>query len=220
MLVNETFFINSCDDYELNIKRKSKLEFRISYDDTKELKAIVFDIGGFGANTNLSFLDSARVALAKKFNILVVHVFHHCFAIRHNEQDKRYSCTFEMNDEGLKQLEMALNFFNLKAKDGLSKANAFSISIELGKLLVQLKKEGKIEDKSTKNVRKFLAVPPNDEYQNYGVMAALDHINALKFIQNTFKLHHLPTIVGGGVLRCLYSKFDGKILSLRHSSCC
>ena len=82
MLVNETFFINSCDDYELNIKRKSKLEFRISYDDTKELKAIVFDIGGFGANTNLSFLDSARVALAKKFNILVVHVFHHCFVFK------------------------------------------------------------------------------------------------------------------------------------------
>ncbi len=31
MLINQTFEIDSCDDVELNIKRTSKLEYRISY---------------------------------------------------------------------------------------------------------------------------------------------------------------------------------------------
>ncbi|MPB16591.1 DUF2920 family protein, partial [Campylobacter lari] len=35
MLKNETYFINSCDDVELGIKRESKLEYRISYDNEK-----------------------------------------------------------------------------------------------------------------------------------------------------------------------------------------
>ncbi len=42
MLINQSFEIDSCDDVELNIKRTSKLEYRISYDDEKEIKAIVF----------------------------------------------------------------------------------------------------------------------------------------------------------------------------------
>ncbi|MBT0826914.1 DUF2920 family protein, partial [Campylobacter lari] len=32
MLINQTYFIDSCDDVELNIKRKNKLEYRITYD--------------------------------------------------------------------------------------------------------------------------------------------------------------------------------------------
>ncbi|ENJ6153011.1 DUF2920 family protein, partial [Campylobacter jejuni] len=52
MLINQTFEIDSCDDVELGIKRTSKLEYRISYDDEKDIKAIVFIIGGYGANAN------------------------------------------------------------------------------------------------------------------------------------------------------------------------
>ncbi|MGU5519825.1 DUF2920 family protein [Campylobacter jejuni] len=37
------------------MKRTSKLEYRISYDDEKEIKAIVFIIGGYGANANIYF---------------------------------------------------------------------------------------------------------------------------------------------------------------------
>ncbi|EAI6117351.1 DUF2920 family protein, partial [Campylobacter coli] len=59
MLINQTFEIDSCDDVELGIKRTSKLEYRISYDE-KEIKAIVFIIGGYGANANISFLDFDR----------------------------------------------------------------------------------------------------------------------------------------------------------------
>ncbi len=54
MLINQSFEIDSCDDVELNIKRTSKLEYRISYDDEKEMKAIVFIIGVW-SNANIFF---------------------------------------------------------------------------------------------------------------------------------------------------------------------
>ncbi len=40
-------------------------------------------------------------------------------------------------------------------------------------------------------------IPPNGDYQNYGIMAALDHINALKDLVKRFpKLADLPKIMG------------------------
>lgn len=75
MLINQTFEIDSCDDVELNIKRTSKLEYRISYDDEKDIKAIVFIVGGFGANANISFLDFDREYIAKNFDVVVIPCF-------------------------------------------------------------------------------------------------------------------------------------------------
>ncbi|MCR6592022.1 DUF2920 family protein, partial [Campylobacter insulaenigrae] len=41
--------------------------------------------------------------------------------------------------------------------------------------------------------------PPNNEYQNFGIMAAIDHINALKDILNKYpQFKTLPKIYGGG----------------------
>ena len=89
MLVDKSYLIKSCDDVELGIKRKSKLEYRISYDETKELEAIVFIIGGFGSSANLSFMDFTRQNLAKNFPILAVNVLYHCFSNRFNEEDSK-----------------------------------------------------------------------------------------------------------------------------------
>ncbi|HEC1794193.1 TPA: DUF2920 family protein [Campylobacter lari] len=49
MLQTKFFQIPSFDDIELNIQRQSLLDFRIDYDDEKEIEAIVFllpDLGG------------------------------------------------------------------------------------------------------------------------------------------------------------------------------
>ncbi|MCD4859312.1 DUF2920 family protein, partial [Campylobacter coli] len=35
MIVSKTYEIDSCDDVELDIKRESKLEFKLWYDDEK-----------------------------------------------------------------------------------------------------------------------------------------------------------------------------------------
>lgn len=38
MIVSKAYEIDSCDDVELGIKRESKLEFKLWYDDKKHLK--------------------------------------------------------------------------------------------------------------------------------------------------------------------------------------
>lgn len=44
MLQSKTYKIKSCDDEELGIKRDSLLEFKLDYDDEKEMKALFFFI--------------------------------------------------------------------------------------------------------------------------------------------------------------------------------
>lgn len=47
-------------------------------------------------------------------------------------------------------------------------------------------------------------IPPNDEYQNYGIMAAIDHINALKDIMKKFpQFQTLPKIYEGGLMEVI-----------------
>ncbi len=52
MIINQIYSIDSCDDVELNIKRGSKLEFRLTYDDSKEIEAIVCIIPGGAEDMN------------------------------------------------------------------------------------------------------------------------------------------------------------------------
>nr|WP_289626334.1 DUF2920 family protein [Campylobacter jejuni] len=98
MLINQSFEIDSCDDVELNIKRTSKLEYRISYDDEKEMKAIVFIIGGYGA-MQIFFLDSYRNYIAKNFDVVAVHVFYHCFCQRRSDVEKYSAFTIFTKDD-------------------------------------------------------------------------------------------------------------------------
>ena len=46
MIQHKSYEITSTDDIELGIKRKSKLEFKVSFDETKEMKALFVYITG------------------------------------------------------------------------------------------------------------------------------------------------------------------------------
>ncbi|EGT2861460.1 DUF2920 family protein [Campylobacter coli] len=180
MLINQTFEIDSCDDVELNIKRTSKLEYRISYDDEKDIKAIVFIVGGFGANANISFLDFDREYIAKNFNVVVIHVFYHCFCARQSI-DQKYNPKLIPN------------------QDDLERINGILKNINLGHLSVNKMKQAGLVDESQKIELSCDFIPPNGDYQNFGIMAAIDHINALKDLVKRFpKFADLPKIYGGG----------------------
>ncbi|EGC6740226.1 DUF2920 family protein [Campylobacter lari] len=196
MLKNETYFINSCDDVELGIKRESKLEYRISYDNEKTMKAIVFIIGGYGANANIEILDFYRMYFAKKFNVIAVSVFYHCFAVRRSN-DQRYYAITKFMEEDIPNLATVLNAFNISSFD-LNINNADAYYTMLNNFLYNLKKNNEIDA----NYKVYLTstfVPSNNEYQNYGIMAAIDHINVLKDIIKKYpKFKFLPKIYGGG----------------------
>ncbi|EAH9801868.1 DUF2920 family protein [Campylobacter jejuni] len=196
MLINQTFEIDSCDDVELNIKRTSKLEYRISYDDEKDLKAIVFITGGFGANANISFLDFDREYIAKNFDVVVVHVFYHCFCARQSI-DQKYNPKLIPNQDDLERVNGILKNINL-GHLSVNKDN-FEQIIPLIEQKVNEMKQAGLVDESQKIELSCDFIPPNGDYQNYGIMAAIDHINALKDLVKRFpEFADLPKIYGGG----------------------
>ncbi|OEW16708.1 carbonic anhydrase [Campylobacter sp. BCW_6879] len=195
MLINQTFEIDSCDDEELGIGRISKLEYRISYDDEKDIKAIVFMVGGFGSNQNISFLDFDREYIAKKFDVVVVNVFYHCFCHRQSTESK-YSASVVMQDKDIRKLKSAFDHFGINFEhDGRNIKDSLAC---LEDMIQTLKKQNKINQDFKLSLTGTL-VPPNGEYQNFGIMAAIDHINALKDLVKRFpKFADLPKIYGGG----------------------
>ncbi len=196
MLINQTFEIDSCDDVELGIKRTSKLEYRISYDDEKDLKAIVFVIGGYGANANIYFLDSYRNYIAKNFDVVTINVFYHCFCQRRSDVLK-YDASAKFLEEDLENFSKVLNDFNIDSRN-LNSNNALEYYHHLDHYITTLKSQGKLaQNYQAKFTSTF--IPPNGDYQNYGIMAAIDHINALKDLVKRFpEFADLPKIYGGG----------------------
>ncbi|EGR6818675.1 DUF2920 family protein [Campylobacter coli] len=196
MLINQTFEIDFCDDVELGIKRTSKLEYRISYDDEKDLKAIVFIIGGYGANANIYFLDSYRNYIAKNFDVVTINVFYHCFCQRRSDVLK-YDASAKFLEEDLENFSKVLNDFNIDSRN-LNSNNALEYYHHLDHYITTLKSQGKLaQNYQAKFTSTF--IPPNGDYQNYGVMAAIDHINALKDLVKRFpEFADLPKIYGGG----------------------
>ncbi|HEB9327219.1 TPA: DUF2920 family protein [Campylobacter coli] len=195
MLINQIFEIDSCDDAELGIKRTSKLEYRISYDDEKEIKAIVFIIGGYGANANIYFLDSYRNYIAKKFDVVAVNVFYHCFCQRRSDVE-RYSAFTIFTEKDIIKLSQAL--FEVDTNIDVNFENANLCYELLNQHITTLKSQGKL----TQNYQARLTstfIPPNGDYQNFGIMAAIDHINVLKDLVKKFpNFKNLPKIYGGG----------------------
>ncbi|HEB8038817.1 TPA: DUF2920 family protein [Campylobacter coli] len=196
MLINQTFKIDSCDDVELGIKRTSKLEYRISYDDEKEMKAIVFIIGGLGANANISFLDFDREYIAKNFDVVVVHVFYHCFCARRSI-DEEYNPKLTPNKEDLERLNNILKNINLPHLVA-NKDNFEQIIPFIEQRAREIKQAGLVDE--SQKIELFCDfIPPNGDYQNYGIMAAIDHINVLKDLVKKFpNFKNLPKIYGGG----------------------
>ncbi|HEB9273082.1 carbonic anhydrase [Campylobacter sp. BCW_6875] len=196
MLINQTFEIDSCDDVELGIKRTSKLEYRISYDDEKDLKAIVFVIGGYGTNANIYFLDSYRNYIAKNFDVVTINVFYHCFCQRRSDVLK-YDASAKFLEEDLENFSKVLNDFNIDGRN-LNSNNALEYYHHLDHCITTLKLQGKlVQNYQAKFTSTF--IPPNGDYQNFGIMAAIDHINALKDLVKRFpEFADLPKIYGGG----------------------
>ncbi|MEH0383290.1 DUF2920 family protein [Campylobacter coli] len=196
MLINQTFEIDSCDDVELNIKRTSKLEYRISYDDEKEIKAIVFIIGGYGANANIYFLDSYRNYIAKNFDVVAVHVFYHCFCQRRSDVEK-YSTLADFTKDDLKLIEKVLRKYNIPC-DQLANNTVVSHCEYLSEIMTELKMLNRLPYDFEERLSATF-IPSRGDYQNFGIMAAIDHINALKDLVKCFpKFADLPKIYGGG----------------------
>ncbi len=217
MLQTKFYKIDSTDDVELGIKRSSKLEFKVVFEDSKSAKAIFVFITGCGMDAvNGDYPQHIAEFVAQSYGAAVLLVNYHC--IQNRYWMGATNCFDEIDFTILSQSCEALNIAlpaNLVPK--VNETAEFSAIIELLRFL-------NIELRRLKNERKFLAqnkliltlstVPTKNEYQNFGVMQALDILNALCFVKKSaeFKLAKdcKSLLLGsshGGYLALLCAKF-------------
>ncbi|EEU7404894.1 DUF2920 family protein [Campylobacter jejuni] len=186
MIINQIYSIDSCDDVELNIKRGSKLEFRLTYDDSKEIEAIVCIISGLGGDID----DNLYIEeyCARNYNVAVLSVNYHCIGNR-----PQTGVSFYINELDRLILKTSLEAIGIQLPvdmQNLKTYDEFYCVVDfVNKFIEKLKKEKELSE----DYCLYLSVglePTKNEYQNYGIMQAMDIINAILYI-NIFLLKFL-----------------------------
>ncbi|MCV3457672.1 DUF2920 family protein [Campylobacter sp. CNRCH_2016_0050h] len=196
MLINQTYFIDSCDDVELNIKRESKLEFQLIYDDTKEIQAIMCIIQGLGADIRDPVLKFNMEYFASKYNVAVLSVNYHGIGNRPQTGAQWY-----LDDIDKLIFDASLKAIDIEIPYDISKLNTFEEfhpAMEYLNKEIQKKKDAWDFDRDYYLDLSVSLKLTNDEYQNYGIMQTIDILNVLLYVKaNIFKNKDLKTIVAG-----------------------
>ncbi|ENK4014483.1 DUF2920 family protein [Campylobacter jejuni] len=192
MIINQIYSIDSCDDVELNIKRGSKLEFRLTYDDSKEIEAIVCIISGLGGDID----DNLYIEeyCARNYNMAVLSVNYHCIGNR-----PQTGASFYINELDRLILKTSLEAIGIQLPvdmQNLKTYDEFYCVVDfVNKFIEKLKKEKELSE----DYCLYLSVglePTKNEYQNYGIMQAMDIINAILYININlpFKVSNMSTV--------------------------
>ena len=215
MIQHKSYEITSTDDIELNIKRDSKLEFKVSFDEAKEMKALFVYITGIRGADYAGYEEHLAEFVVKEFEVAVLRVDYHCIGFRTQTgakfyMDKRDKELFLRSIEGI----ISPPSF-LKDKDILEQEQVLELCAWLDSLVKYLKNQNKIAKKDYL-LPIFLGLQPTkNEYNNFGLMQALDIINAIYFVRKNhaeFKLAKTPKTLlfgtsHGGYLGFLCAKF-------------
>lgn len=206
MLQTKEYKIKSCDDVELDIKRESLLEFSLTFDDEKEIEAILFIIPGLGADNNQIYQNKLALHCANTFSVAVCSVAYHCIANR-----PQIGCTLGFDDVDEFVFNEICKSLNLKIPKKFLPIKKIKNNeiIELSRYLdekIQKKKEKfELEKSYNMNITSTF-FPAKNEYNNFGIMSATDIVNALLHIKKDppFKIAN-----GGGHLEDLKTIFLG-----------
>ncbi|TXE86418.1 DUF2920 family protein [Campylobacter volucris] len=181
MIINKTYEINSCDDVELNIKRESKVEFKLIYDDSKEIEALVCIIQGLGADMSDPVLEFNMQYFASRYNVAVVSMDYHCIGNRPQTGAKFY-----LDNIDKLIFEASLKALNIKIPYDIQKLNTFEEFYPamdyLNKKITDMKNNWELNRSYYLDLSVSLR-PTKDEYQNYGIMQTMDVINTLLYIK-------------------------------------
>lgn len=209
----KNYTIKSCDDEELGIKRDSLLEFKVSFDDEKEMKALFFFISGCGGDMNDTYANHLAKFVVQEFQVAVVLVDYHCIGNRLSLGAKIY---FDAIDYAILQQScqtLGITMPEILENEDMSKEEWAKLADYINNEIEKLKNAWRF-DYDTRLT--FLASyrPTKNEYQNFGLMQALDILNALCFIKDNapFKLakDYKSLLFGtshGGYIAFLAAKF-------------
>lgn len=166
---------------------------------------LVFLIPGFGGDKDEALMSLTRRHIAAKYNLVAVSVRAHCHFCRPNQVADGISVGLDVDPASLAQTvgTLLLQGDNL---DGLTSA-------ETSAILPFLK------SRAPQRFRiKSAILPPGDDYQNFGVLAALDHIKILHHLFDSELSFNQSNIVcagtsHGGYVAQLIHKFAPNTIS-------
>ena len=198
MLVDGSYEILSCDDVELGIKRDSALSFYACYDDVKEAKALLVIISGFGADSDSGYRAHLMRTMAENYDVACISVDYHCIGNR-----PQLGAKFGLDDIDRKILRRELSSIGINLPIDLKSIDCHEKVDLLLKFLskeITIRKESGLLPADFRLNASITMVPTKNEYQNFGVMQAMDVLNAVlytkKYINNS-KFEHLPVIMVG-----------------------
>ena len=198
MLVDGSYEILSCDDIELGIKRSSPLSFYSCYDNAKDAKALLVIIHGLGEDSDLGYRANLIRTMAETYDIACISVDYHCIGNR-----PQLGAKFGLDDIDREILTRELSSIGINLPIDLKSIDCHEKVDLLLKFLskeITIRKERDILPADFRLNASITMVPTKNEYQNFGVMQAMDVLNAVlytkKYINNA-KFEHLPAIMVG-----------------------
>ena len=198
MLVDGGYEISSCDDIELGIKRSSPLSFYSCYDDAKDAKALLVIIPGLGEDSDLGYRANLIRTMAETYDVACISVDYHCIGNR-----PQLGAKFGLDDIDREILTRELSSIGINLPIDLKSIDCHEKVDLLLKFLskeITIRKERDILPADFRLNASITMVPTKNEYQNFGVMQAMDVLNAVlytkKYINNA-KFEHLSVIMVG-----------------------
>lgn len=149
------------DDFELGIPRTSPLVYHCTAPASGKANGLVFLIPDFNDDVDGEAFARLREYLAKTYGLLAVSVEYHCYRSRLKDGAK---------------LDISSEEFSALSKLCISHGVALLDRQAMMYALNQLPKHYEFE---------FRITPVREEYQNLGVMQALDHLLVLQHLQET-----------------------------------
>ena len=198
MLVDGSYEILSCDDVELGIKRSSALSFYACYDDVKEAKALLVIIPGLGADSDSGYRTHLMQTMAENYDVACISVDYHCIGNR-----PQLGAKFGLDDIDREILRRELSSIGINLPIDLKSIDCHEKVDLLLKFLskeITIRKESGILPADFRLNASITMVPTKNEYQNFGVMQAMDVLNAVLYTKkyiNSAKFEHLPVIMVG-----------------------
>ena len=199
MLIHKTYEIDSCDDVELGIKRESKLEFKLSYDDEKTPEAFLFFIQGIGADSKDAYLNLIIPFCVQKLNVAFVVMDYHCIGNR-----PQTGSSFFLDDIDKLILKTSCEALDIKLPCDVDKIQTYEQMSEIfhfiNQSIIQGKAQGKFQSDFFLNLHVSLQ-PTKNEYQNFGIMQAQDIANTVLYLKENAPFdmgEGIPIILIGG----------------------
>ncbi len=190
------FEIEGQPDFELGIERKHPVTAIVETPDTETADGLVFIISGMGGEKDADYSAMQRRYLSTKYNLIAVSVDSHCNTCRLSRSTEFGTVGLEFDTDSI---IAALGVF-------IAAGGKIDRPLNLHSDILSMLKEAT----STQFKVKATLVPPGEQYQNFGVLSALDHIAVLNTLLDSDMKFDTSNIV------CVGSSHGGYIAHMMH----